>query len=222
MSLELRAKGLDVGRHQARTLMREAGVVAVRPKQRHVYPAGETSRVAANVLNREFDAARPDQKWVGEHTLLWTAAGWVYLAVVLDLFSRKVVGWCLSDAPDTRLILAALNQAATLRRIAPGTGLLFHSDQGCQYTSHAYQNRLAALGIQASMSRRGNCWDNAVMERFFRSLKTESISRDRYQTREEVGWAVNKYIHFYNTRRIHSAVGGMSPNQAEQRLLKQA
>jgi putative transposase len=222
LSQELRAKGLDVGRHQARSLMREAGLVAVRPQKRHAYPAGEASRVAANVLDRQFDAARPDEKWVGDITYLWTAAGWVYLAVVLDLFSRKVVGWCLSDAPDTRLILAALDQAATLRRIAPGSGLLFHSDQGCQYTSHAYQDRLAALGIQASMSRRGNCWDNAVMERFFRSLKTESTSRDRHQTHEEVGWAVNKYIHFYNTRRIHSAAGGMSPNQAEQLFLKQA
>lgn len=222
MSQELRAKGLDVGRHQARALMREAGVVAVRPKQRHAYPAGEASRVAANILDRRFDAARPNQKWVGDITYLWTAAGWVYLAVVLDLFSRKVVGWCLSDAPDTRLVLAALDQAATLRQVTPGTGLLFHADQGCQYTSRAYQDRLLELGIQASMSRRGNCWDNAVMERFFRSLKTESISRDRYQTREEVGWAVKKYIHFYNTRRIHSAAGGMSPCQAEQLFLKQA
>lgn len=211
-----------MGRHRARRLMREAGLVAVRPKKRHAYPAGEASRVAGNVLDRQFDAARPDEKWAGDITYLWTAAGWVYLAVVLDLFSRKVVGWRLSDAPDTRLVLAALDQAATLRRVAPGAGLLFHSEQGCQYTSRAYQDRLAALGIQASMSRRGNCWNNAVMERFFRSLKVESISRDRYQTREEVGWAVKKYIRFYNTRRIHSAAGGMSPDQAERLFLKQA
>ena len=222
MSQALKAQGLGVGRHQARSLMREAGAVAVRPKKRHAYPAGEASRVAGNVLGREFGAGRPNEKWVGDITYLWTAAGWMYLAVVLDLFSRKVVGWRLSDAPDTRLVLAALDQAATLRRVTPGTGLLFHSDQGCQYTSHAYQDRLAALGIRASMSRRGNCWDNAVMERFFRSLKVESISRDRYQTQEEVGWAVKKYIHFYNTRRIHSAIGGIPPNQAEQLFLKQA
>jgi putative transposase len=126
MSQELRAKGLDVGRYQARSLMREAGLVAVRPKKRHTHPAGETSRVADNVLDREFDAGRPGQKWVGDITYLWTAAGWVYLAVVLDLFSRKGVGRCLSDAPDTRLILAALDQAATLRQITPGSGLLFH------------------------------------------------------------------------------------------------
>jgi putative transposase len=193
-------------------------VVAARPKQRHVYPAGETSRVAANVLNRAFDAARPDQKWVGEHTLLWTAAGWVYLAVALGLFSRKGVGWRLSGAPDARLILAALNQAATLRRIAPGSGLLFHFANTPATPTRTGWRRWAS----ERMSRRGNGWDNAVMERFFRSLKTESISRDRCPAREEVGWAVNKCIHFYNTRRIHSAVGGMSPNQAEQRFLKQA
>jgi len=222
MSLEPRARGLGVGRHRARSLMREAGLVAARPGKRHVYPAGETSRVADNVLNREFEAARPNEKWAGDIACPWTAAGWVCLAVVLDLFSRKAVGWCLSDAPDTRLALAALDRAVTLRRATPGSGLLLRSGQGCQHTSHAYQDRLAELGIQGSMSRRGNCWDNAVMERFSRSLEIESISRDRHQTREEVGWAVNKCIHFYNTRRIHSAIGGIPPNQAEQPFLKQA
>lgn len=152
----------------------------------------------------------------------------MYLAVVLDLFSRKVVGWHVSDSPDTALILEAINQAAILRQVTPGNGLLFHSDQGCQYTSHAYQDRLAELGIQSSMSRRGNCWEglplgyNAVMERFFRSLKVEAISRDRYQTQDEMLWAVKKYIHFYNTKRLHSTIGLVSPNQYEQVFLKQA
>ena len=180
------------------------------------------SRVAENHLDRQFDADKPNRKWVGDITYLWTTAGWVYLAVVLDLFSRKVVGWSVSASPDTALILAALNQAVTLRRVTPGNGLLFHSDQGCQYTSHTYQDRLAEFGIQASMSRRGNCWDNAVMERFFRSLKVEAISRDRYQTQDEMVWAVKKYIHFYNTERIHSSIGSISPNQYEQVFLKQA
>ena len=112
--------------------------------------------------------------------------------------------------------------AHRLRQVTPGIGLLFHSDQGCQYTSHAYQDRLAELGIQASMSRRGNCWDNAVMERFFRRLKVEAISRDRYQTQDEMLWAVKKYIHFYNTKRLHSTIGSISPNQYEQIFLKQA
>lgn len=142
--------------------------------------------------------------------------------MVLDLFPRRVVGWQLSASPDTTLILAALNQAVILRQLTPSLDLLFHSDQGCQYTSHAYQDRLAELSIQASMSRRGNCWDNAVMERFFRSLKVEAISRDRYQTQGEMKWAVTKYIHFYNAERIHSAIGSISPNQSEQLFLKQA
>lgn len=224
MSTALKEKGFDIGRYQARSLMQEAEVVAVYPKQRHVYPAtlGEESRIAENHLNREFEASRPNEKWVGDITYLWTVAGWLYLAVVLDLFSKKVVGWSLSATPDTNLVLAALNQAVILRQITPTRGLLFHSDQGCQYTSHAYQNRLSELQIKASMSRKGNCWDNAVMERFFRSLKTESISRDRYQTQEEMTWAVTKYIHFYNTKRIHSAIGGTSPNQFEQPFLKTA
>ena len=119
-------------------------------------------------------------------------------------------------------MLAALNQAALLRQITDTSAVLFHSDQGCQYTSHTYQDRLTALGIKASMSRRGNCWDNAVMERFFRSLKVESISRYRHQSQEELAWAVKKYIHFYNTQRIHSAIGSMSPTQYEQQFLKAA
>lgn len=222
MSDALKEKGLAVGRYQAQRLMQEAGVVAIYPKKRHRYPAGEVSRVADNHLNREFEASAPNQKWVGDITYLWTATGWMYLAVVLDLFSRKVVGWHLSGSPDTALILAALDQAVILRRVDASTGVLFHSDQGCQYTSHAYQDRLTELGIKASMSRRGNCWDNAVMERFFRSLKVEAISRDRYQTADELTWAVKKYIHFYNTKRIHSANGAMTPNQSEQLFLKQA
>lgn len=224
MSDALKEKGLDIGRYQARSLMQEADAVAIYPKKRHVYPAnsGGVSRIAENHLNREFEASRPNEKWVGDITYLWTSVGWLYLAVVLDLFSRKVVGWCLSASPDTNLVLAALNQAATLRQITPMTGVLFHSDQGCQYTSHAYQGRLSELHIKASMSRKGNCWDNAVMERFFRSLKTESISRDRYQTHEEMTWAVTRYIHFYNTKRIHSAIEKTSPNQFEQQFLKSA
>ena len=175
-----------------------------------------------NRLEQDFSATAPNQKWVGDITYLWTATGWMYLAVVLDLFSRKVVGWQLSDSPDTALVLAALNQAVTLRQIHTNNGLLFHSDQGCQYTSHAYQERLTTLGIQASMSRRGNCWDNAVMERFFRTLKVEAISRERYPTAEQLAWAVKKYLHFYHTKRLHSANGTMNPNQYEQLFLKQA
>ena len=223
MSAALKAQGLEVGRDRARRLMREAQVVAIRPKKRHVYPnTGEVSRIAENHLKRVFKATQPHQKWVGDITYLWTAAGWMYLAVVLDLFSRKVVGWQLSNSPDTVLVLAALNQAAILCQITTTSGLLFHSDQGCQYTSQTYQDHLVKRGIKASMSRRGNCWDNAVMERFFRSLKVESTHRYPHQSQEERASTVSEYIHFYNTERIHSAIGSMSPVQYEQQFLKAA
>jgi putative transposase len=222
MSQALQAIGLSVGRDKARNLMREVGAVAVQPRKRHVYPTGEVSRIADNHLDRAFEAEAPNQKWVGDITYLWTSTGWIYLAVVLDLYSRKVIGWQLSDSPNTTLILNTLNQAVILRQITKESGLLFHSDQGCQYTSHAYQERLTELGIQASMSRRGNCWDNAVMERFFRSLKVESTSRYRFQSREQLTWTVKKYIHFYNTKRIHSYIGAISPNQFERVSLKAA
>ena len=141
--------------------------------------------------------------------------------------SRGGVGFVLAQGSRLERVRIPRHRADTRcaqpsRDPAPGHARLFHSDQGCQYTSHAYQDRLAELGIQASMSRRGNCWDNAVMERFFRSLKVEAISRDRYQTQDEMLWAVKKYIHFYNTKRIHSTIGSVSSNQYEQVFLKQA
>ncbi len=216
MSAAMKAQGLAVGRHRARSLMREAGLVAVRPKKRHSYPAGEVSRVADNHLDRHKKPASPTKNG--------SVTSRIYGRRLAGCTSRRVVDWSLSASPDTPLILAALNQAAVLRQITPGIGLLFHSD----HTSHAYQDRLAELGIQASMSRRGNCWEglllgyNAVMERFFRSLKVEAISRDRYQTQDEMVWAVKKYIHFYNTKRLHSTIGSVSPNQYEQVFLKQA
>ncbi len=168
MSDALKEKGLDVGRYQARSLMQEAGVMTIYPRKCHRYPVGAVSHVADNHLNREFEASAPNPKWVGDITYVWTAIGWMYLAVVLDLFSRKVVGWHLSAAPDTALTPAALNQAMILRQVTVSTGVLFHSDQGCQYTSHAYQDRLAKLGFKASMSRQwqllGQCGHGAVFQ----------------------------------------------------------
>lgn len=163
MSDALKEKGLDVGRYQARSLMQEAGVMAIYPRKCHRYPVGAVSRVADNHLNREFEASAPNQKWVGDITYVWTATGWMYPAVVLDLFSRKVVGWHLSAAHDT-----ALNQAMVLRQVTVSTGVLSHPDQGCQYTSHAYQDRFAELGFKASMSRQwqllGQCGHGAVFQ----------------------------------------------------------
>ena len=173
MSQALKAQGLDVGRHQARSLMREAGAVAVCPKKRHAYPAGETSRVADNVLNREFDAAKPDQKWVGDTAYLWTAAGWVY------------------HAQSAGLVLAQGRGLVPVRRARHPAGVGRARPGGDPAADHAGQRPAVPTlpthpptgwrrWASRRMSRRGNCWDNAVMERFFRSLKTESISRDRY------------------------------------------
>ncbi len=176
-----------------------------------------TKRAAANLLDQQFTAEAPNQKWVADITYLPTASGWVYLAVVLDLFSRKVVGWELSTSLATTLVSAALRQAIELRR--PDTKrLLHHSDRGCQYTSDEYQQTLRTLNITCSMSRTGCCYDNAVMERFFWSLKHEWTKFEAFADIEEARRSVFRYIEtFYNSERIHQALGYLTPNQFEAR-----
>jgi putative transposase len=174
-----------------------------------------TKQPAPNHLAQDFAAAAPNRKWVTDITYLPTAAGWVYLAVVLDLFSRKVVGWALSNSLATELVSAALRQAVETRRPA-GQRLLHHIDRGCQYTSDAYQQTLRTLGIQCSMSRTGCCYDNAVMERFFWSLKHEWTNHDSFHNLEEARLSVFRYIEtFYNPLRLHQTLGYLSPNQFE-------
>jgi transposase InsO family protein len=169
-------------------------------------------RVAENVLDRQFATARPNQAWVGDITYLPTQAGWVYLAVLIDLYSRKVVGWSLRSNMETELCLSALRQAATTRQ--PSAGLLHHSDRGSQYTSNAYQTALRALGATPSMSRKGNCWDNAVAESFFGTLEQELVGQleSPWADEPKARAAVGDYIHgFYNLRRRHSSLGHTSP-----------
>jgi putative transposase len=174
-----------------------------------------SKRPAENVLNRDFTATRPNQKWVTDITYLPTAAGWVYLAVVLDLFSRKVVGWQVGDSLATPLVSQALCNAIELRRPRRGE-LLHHSDRGCQYTSDGYQQTLKTLGIECSMSRRGNCYDNAVAERFFWSLKHEWTKHDQFADLESARRSVFKYIEiFYNRQRLHQSLGYKTPEQFE-------
>lgn len=169
--------------------------------------------IAPNVLDRQFEAEAPNKKWVADFTYLWTAEGWLYVAAVLDLFSRKVVGWSMSAEMTAQLVLDAL-MMALWRRGKPGA-LLHHSDQGSQYTSEDFQLLLSDQGI-TSMSRKGDCWDNAAMESFFSTLKTERTSRKRYRTRDEVRADVFDYIErFYNPRRRHSTLGQVSPDQFE-------
>ncbi|AMV42961.1 transposase [Paraburkholderia caribensis] len=219
MSQELRRRGHNAGRHRARSLMREAGV-RVRSVRTHQYPkGGGTLAFAPNRLDRAFDVMKPNRAWAGDVTYVWTQEGWLYLAVVMDLFSRRVIGWACSASPDTNLVTRALQFALDARR--PASGLMFHSDQGCQYTSHAFRDFLSRNRIIQSMSRKGNCWDNAVVERFFRSLKTERVRQRPYPDYLTAKCDVIDYIAtFYNQQRLNSAAGNMPPAEYEATMHK--
>jgi putative transposase len=177
--------------------------------------ADPNKQPAPNALKRDFTADAPNRKWVADITYLPTVQGWVYLAVVLDLFSRKVVGWSIGESLATELVSHALRNAIEARR-PDGKKLLHHSDRGCQYTSDAYQSTLRALGVECSMSRRGDCYDNAVMERFFWSLKHEWTKHESFETLDAARMSVFKYIEtFYNSIRLHQTLGYKSPDQFE-------
>jgi putative transposase len=170
--------------------------------------------VAENKLNQDFTASRPNQKWVTDITYVWTKQGWLYLAVVPDLFSRQVVGWSMNASMERGLVIAALRMALQARQ--PSKGLLHHSDRGSQYASNDYQQVLTNHGICCSMSRKGNCYDNAVMESFFATLKQELIYRRQYENRQEAKQDIFEYIHvWYNRRRRHSSLEYLSPEQFE-------
>jgi putative transposase len=212
---ELQDEGLEVGRRRTARLMRENGLKA-RQKRRfkrttdshHAFP------VAPNLLEQDFSAERPNQKWAADISYVWTNEGWLYLAVVLDLFARRVVGWAVSDRLHQELALEALRKALAIRR--PGEGLTHHADRGSQYCSTAYQAALKKHGIRISMSGKGNCFDNAVVETFFKSLKSELVWRTVFQTRAEAKEAIGRYIDgFYNPIRRHSTLDYLSPVQFE-------
>lgn len=204
-------------RNTVAAAMREMGLSSkVRRKFKPTTTQADPSkRPAANTLDRDFTAEKPNQKWGTDITYLPTAAGWVYLAVVIDLFSRKLVGWSIGTSLETKLVGDALRNAIETRR-PEGKRLLVHSDRGCQYTSDAYQQTLHALGITCSMSRTGCCYDNAVTERFFWSLKHEWTNHHTYANLEEAQQDVFKYIElFYNSQRLHQTLGYQTPNQFE-------
>lgn len=213
---ELQAQGMRCSRKRVARLMSELGLHARRPRHRTRTTRSEASApVAPNLLQRDFTATHPDEKWVGDITAIWTYEGWLYLAAVLDLFSRRVVGWAMAASQDEALVERAFRMAVRERR--PQAGLMFHSDRGCQYTSHQYQTLLASLGVTVSMSRRGNCYDNAVTESFFGTLKGECVDLSRFQTRSEARVAVFEYVEaFYNRVRRHSSLDYVSPIMFEQ------
>jgi transposase InsO family protein len=216
LAKQLQEEGYEVGRFKVRRLMKQAGVtVAGRCRRRpHTTNSRHGDTVAPNLLERHFDVGAPNVAWCGDITYIWTEEGWLYTSVLLDLYSRKVVGWAMSDHVDTQLVRDALEMA--LGRRQPGAGLLHHSDRGSQYASHAYRSLLAEHGIACSMSSKGECLDNAVAERFFGSLKRERTSQRYYGTRQEARDDVVDYIEmFYNSWRKHSYLGYVSPNAYE-------
>jgi transposase InsO family protein len=215
---DLRARGVRVGRKRVERLMRAGGIVARRKRRfRRTTDSHHAHPIAPNVLARRFHMTHPNTVWVTDVTYVWTLEGWLYLAAILDLCSRRVVGWAMSAVNDRHLALAALRQALCTRR--PPAGLLHHSDRGSPYASADYRGELAAYGHVASMSRRGDCWDNAVAESFFATLKGELLDHETYATRAAARAAVDDYIdNFYNPQRRHSALGYMSPMEFELRL----
>ena len=208
-------RGLFMGRHRVRTLMRLNGLRPVwRRKFVHTTDSRHGMAVSANVLDRQFEQTLPNQAWVCDITYIRTRSGWLYLAAVLDLHSRKIVGWAMATAMPAALVCAALQMAIVQRNPAPG--LIVHSDRGTQYASAEHQALLGRHGLVGSMSRKGNCWDNAVMERFFLNLKMERVWQSEYANHAEAINDIADYIvGFYNSNRLHSTLGNLSPNAFE-------
>ena len=218
MTQELKEAGLSVGHRRVGRLMRQNGVKVVRTrKYKATTASNHRFNIAPNLLDRDFMADSPNRKWAGDISYIWTREGWLYLAVMIDLHSRRVVGWAVSNRLKRDLAMRALNMAIALRR--PPPGCIHHTDRGSQYCSHDYQKRLRQHGFKVSMSGKGNCYDNAAVETFFKTIKAELIWRRAWQTRRQAEVAIFKYINgFYNPRRRHSTLGGKSPIQFERKV----
>ena len=206
---KLNQEGENIGRTKTSNIMKEADIKSKQPgKSKHKDTGGE-SKIAPNLLKREFNVSKENQIWCGDVTYIWAGDQWLYLAVVMDLYKRKIVGWACSDSPNTDLTCAALRVAYESR--GKPKDVIFHSDQGCHYTSLQYRQNLWEYQITQSMSRRGNCWDNAVMESFYSRLKVELIYAEQYRSIDEARSGIFEYIEvFYNRLRRHSALGYVS------------
>lgn len=211
------SRGTVIGIYRLRRLMRKHGLRSVwKRKFVHTTDSKHALPISANVLNRQFNPTRPNQAWVADITYIRTRSGWLYLAVVLDLFARKVVGWAMAPDMQATLVCKALQLAITQRQ--PAAGLIVHSDRGSQYASASHQALLSKHGLVGSMSRKGNCWDNAVMERFFLNLKMERVWQKDYANQAEAMNDIADYIvSFYNSQRLHSKLGNLPPNAFEQK-----
>ena len=210
----LRAEGFEIGRYRVRKLMKSLGLfVKQKLRYQNTTDSKHDLQVCDNVLDRKFSPATANQVWTTDITYLWTAQGWLYVAIVVDLFSRKIIGWATQDHMRTALCKEAFLMA--WRRRKQPVGVLHHSDRGSQYASIEYRQLLADVGMIQSMSRKGNCWDNSPTERVFRTLKSEWLNRFQFKTKAEAKAAVWDYISYYNVYRIHSTLGYLSPVQFE-------
>jgi transposase InsO family protein len=216
---ELKRRGKAAGRHRVARLMRRDGLQAKTKRRfkattdsRHCYP------VAPELLHRDFSPEGPNRVWASDITYIWSTEGWLYLAIVMDLYSRRIIGWSMAERLTTPLVSDAARMALQWRN--PPRGVLHHSDRGSQYASDDYQELLTKNGMLCSMSRKGNCWDNAPVESFFSTLKREWVFHQRYRTRDEARQSIFDYIErFYNRQRIHSSLGYRTPLEFEQRQL---
>jgi putative transposase len=214
---ELKRRGIRVGKQRVQQLMQQHGIRA-RGKRRFRVTTTQSRPglpVAENLLNRQFTVAAPNQVWVGDITYIETSEGWLYLAVVVDLFSRQVIGWAMADDLGQELVIDAFQMAWFRRGVRPSTGLLFHSDRGSQYAGAAFQKLLRQYGVQPSMSRKSNCWDNACSESLFGSLKVERLHGRRFATRQQAKDEVLDWLHWYNRKRLHSTLHYVSPMEYE-------
>lgn len=211
MTEELKELGLGVGHRRVGRLMRQNAITVKRNKKfKATTDSNHRFNIAPNLLNRDFAADQPNQKWAGDISYIWTQEGWLYLAVILDLHSRRVIGWAVSNRLKRDLAIRALEMAIALRQ--PPKGCVHHTDRGSQYCSHDYQKILRQHGFEVSMSGAGNCYDNAAVETFFKTIKAELLWQYTWQTRRDVEIAIFKYINgFYNSRRRHSTLGWKSP-----------
>ena len=218
MTEELKELGLNVGHRRVGRLMSQNGIEVKRNKKfKATTDSNHAFNIAPNLLNRDFHADAPNQNWAGDISYVWTREGWLYLAVILDLHSRRVIGWAVSNRMKRDLAIRALNMAIALRR--PPKGCIHHTDRGSQYCSHDYQKILRQAGFQVSMSGTGNCYDNAAVETFFKTIKAELLWQRSWRTRRDAEIAIFEYINgFYNPRRRHSALGWKSPLAFERKV----
>jgi transposase InsO family protein len=211
----LKKRGEICGLHRVERLMQESGIRSkVQRKFKRTTQSNHSHPLAPNILDQQFAVGSPNRVWVSDITYIWTEEGWLYLASTLDLYSRRVVGWAMSSGMPTSLVVNALQMA--IDRRSPPPGLLHHSDRGVQYAAHAFQGLLERRGITCSMSGKGNCYDNAVKESFFHTLKTELCDHEHYQTRAQARASIFEFIEvFYNRQRLHSTLGYCSPDEFE-------